>query len=39
MVYIALSNSIACIDIDKKVSYLNLDNFAIEKQLQAAYDG
>lgn len=39
MVYIALSNSIACIDIDKKVSYLSLETFAIEKQLQAAYDG
>ena len=39
MVYIPLSNSIAAIDSDKKISYINLDKMKIEKQLQAAYDG
>jgi WD40 repeat protein len=39
MVYIPVSHSIACIDLDKKVSYVNLNDYCIEKQLQAAYDG
>lgn len=39
MVFIPLSNSIACIDLDKKVTYIGLENFEIDKQLQAAYDG
>jgi len=39
MVFIQVSNSIACIDMDKKVTYINLENFEIDKQLQAAYDG
>ena len=33
MVYIQLSNSIACIDLDKKVTYINLETFEIDKQL------
>lgn len=39
MVFIPLSQNIACIDMDKKVTYINLENNKIEKQLQAAYDG
>ena len=39
MVYIPVSNSIACIDLDRKVSYIGLESCTIEKQLQAAYDG
>ena len=39
MVYISVSNCIACIDLDRKVSYISLENCTIEKQLQAAYDG
>ena len=39
MVYIPLSQNIACIDLDKKVTYVNLETNKIEKQLQAAYDG
>ena len=39
MVYIPLNQNIACIDMDKKVTYINLQNNKIEKQLQAAYDG
>ena len=39
MIYVGLSNSIVCIDGEKKVSYINMDSMTIEKQLQAAYDG
>ena len=39
MVYIPVSNCIACIDLDRKVSYIGLESCTIEKQLQAAYDG
>ena len=39
MVYIVVSQTIACIDMDKKVTYINLQTNLIEKQLQAAYDG
>ena len=39
MVYIPLSQNIACIDMDKKVTYINLETNKLEKQLQAAYDG
>ena len=39
MVYIPLNQNIACIDLDKKVTYISLENNRIEKQLQAAYDG
>ena len=39
IVFIPLSNSIACIDLDRKVTYINLETFEIDKQLQAAYDG
>ena len=39
MVYIPVSQNIACIDLDKKVTYINLQSQKIEKQLQAAYDG
>lgn len=39
MVYISLNQNIACIDLDKKVTYINLETNKIEKQLQAAYDG
>jgi WD40 repeat protein len=31
MVYIPLTNSIACIDLDRKVSYINLESCTIEK--------
>ena len=33
MVYIPLNQNIACIDMDKKVTYINLQNNKIEKQL------
>ena len=33
MAYIPVSNSIACIDVDRKVSYISLDSCTIEKQL------
>ena len=39
MVYISVSNQLACIDQCRKVSYLNLDQMQIEKQLEASYDG
>lgn len=39
MVYIPNSNSIACIDINRKLSYLQLDNLEITRQIEAAYDG
>jgi len=30
---------VACIDLDRKVSFINLGTNAVEKQLEAAYDG
>jgi len=39
MVYIPMTNSIACIDTQRKVTYIKIDNMAVEKQLEAAYDG
>ena len=34
-----MTNSIACIDTCRKVTYIRLDQMSIEKQLEAAYDG
>mmetsp|Transcript_11123 Transcript_11123/g.18663 ORF Transcript_11123/g.18663 Transcript_11123/m.18663 type:complete len:92 (+) Transcript_11123:1585-1860(+) len=39
MVYINLSNQLACIDREKKISYISLKSMRIEKQLQGAFDG
>ena len=39
MIYIPLTHNLACIDSEKKVSYINLESLKVEKQLQAAYDG
>ena len=34
-----MTGNLVCIDSEKKISYINLDNMKIEKQLQGAYDG
>jgi len=39
MCYIPTTNSIACIDVNRKLSFLQLDNMEITKQIEAAYDG
>jgi hypothetical protein len=39
MIFIPVNRSIACIDTDRKVTYLSLDTMQVTKQLEAAYDG
>jgi WD40 repeat protein len=39
MAYCANNNSLVCIDINRKLSFLQLDEMEIEKQIEAAYDG
>ena len=39
MIFIPVSKSIACIDTDRKVTYLSLETMQVTKQLEAAYDG
>lgn len=39
MVYIKVSKQLACLDSDKKVSYVNLHQMNVDKQLQAAFEG
>ena len=33
------SNTLACIDTNRKLSFLRLDQLEISKQIEAAYDG